>query len=112
MEFLTQEFTLYLQEHRHPMNRATHMVGVPLIVFTPLIALYLMDWRWLVGGQVIGWAIQIAGHRFEGNKPALLKRPISLLMGPIMVFVEYLEFLGLKFEFARIARERVGITHG
>jgi uncharacterized membrane protein YGL010W len=110
MQFLTDEFAHYLQEHQHPWNRATHMVGIPIIVLTPLIALALLDWRWLVGGQVVGWAFQLLGHRFEGNRPALVKRPISVLMGPLMVGVEYLELVGFRFAFAKAAREQVGLS--
>lgn len=108
---LEREFAYYVHEHRHPMNRFTHMFGIPIIVFTLLIALFTWSWQWLVGGQVIGWAIQILGHRIEGNRPALLKRPISLLMGPLMVGVEYAEMVGLHFAFADRARKLVGIQH-
>jgi uncharacterized membrane protein YGL010W len=65
--------------------------------------------RWSWCGQLVGWAIQIAGHRIEGNRPALLKRPISFLMGPLMVLVEFAEHFGLRFGFARRAREAVGL---
>ena len=108
-DFWTREFALYLHEHRNPLNRMTHMVGVPLLIFTAVLGLWLPSWSLLVGGQVVGWAIQVAGHRIEGNKPALLKRPISFLMGPLMVFVEFIEMLGLHPRFARRAREAVGL---
>lgn len=103
-DFLTQEFSLYLQDHQHPGNRATHFIGIPLIVSSLFAAPLLWDWRVLVAGQGIGWAFQLVGHRLEGNRPSLLKRPISLLMGPLMVMVEILEFLGLHFKFASEAR--------
>lgn len=108
-EFWTREFALYLHEHRHPLNRMTHMVGVPLLIVTAALGLWLPSWSLLVAGQVVGWAIQIAGHRIEGNRPALLKRPISFLMGPLMVLIEFLELLGLHPRFARRAREAVGL---
>lgn len=107
--FWTREFAHYLNEHRHPLNRMTHMVGVPLLLVTGFIGLYQHDWTLLIGGQLVGWAIQIAGHRIEGNRPALLKRPISFLMGPLMVLVEYAELMGLHFRFARRAREVIGL---
>lgn len=107
--FWTREFAYYLHEHRNPLNRMTHMVGVPLLLVTAALGLWRHDWALLVGGQIVGWAVQIAGHRFEGNRPALLKRPISFLMGPLMVLVEFAELLGLHFRFARRAREAVGL---
>jgi hypothetical protein len=81
-DFWTREFAFYLHEHRNPLNRLTHMFGVPLLIVTGVLGLWWNNWALLVGGQVVGWAIQIAGHRIEGNRPALLKRPISFLMGP------------------------------
>lgn len=108
-EFWAREFALYLHEHRHPLNRMTHMVGVPLLLVTLGLGLWLPSWGILLGGQVVGWAIQIAGHRIEGNRPALLKRPISFLMGPLMVLIEFLEPLGVHPRFVRRAREAVGV---
>lgn len=104
-DFWTEHFRFYLGEHRHPWNRATHYVGIPIIVLTPGLALAWMDWRWLVGGQVVGWAFQLLGHRIEGNKPALLERPISLVIGPLMVLVSLLELVGVRFGFAERARQ-------
>lgn len=108
-EFWTREFALYLYEHRHPLNRMTHMVGVPIILVSLGLAIWWQSWSLLVAGQVVGWAIQVAGHRIEGNRPALLKRPISFLMGPLMVLIEFLEPLGVHPRFVRRAREAVGL---
>jgi hypothetical protein len=107
--FWTREFAYYLHEHRNPLNRLTHMVGVPIIVITAVLGLAWQSWPLFIGGEIVGWAFQIAGHRIEGNRPALLKRPISFLMGPLMVLVEAAEHLGLHFGFARRAREAVGL---
>jgi uncharacterized membrane protein YGL010W len=82
---------------------------VPLLLVTGFWGLAHGDWTMVIVGQLVGWAIQIAGHRIEGNRPALLKRPISFLMGPLMVLVEFAELLGLHFRFARRARETVGL---
>lgn len=98
---LRDEYQRYLAEHRHPMNRLTHRVGIPLIVVTPFIAALTMNVWWLVGGQVVGWAFQLIGHRFEGNRPAFLKRPISVVMGPLMVLVEMGEAVGIHPSFTR-----------
>ncbi|MBA3548630.1 MAG: DUF962 domain-containing protein [Nannocystis sp.] len=107
--FWTREFAHYLNEHRNPLNRATHMLGVPLLLVTAIVGLYQHNWTMVVVGQLVGWAFQLVGHRIEGNRPALLKRPISFLMGPLMVLVEFAELLGLHFRFARRAREAVGL---
>ncbi len=105
--FWTQQFAWYLNEHRHPQNRATHMLGIPLLIVTAVVGLVSLDWRMIVGGQLLGWAIQLAGHRIEGNRPALLEDPIAFLMGPLMVLVELFELVGLRFSFADRARRVV-----
>lgn len=108
-EFWTREFAYYLHEHRHPLNRLTHMFGVPILVVTGVGAVLTLSWKMFAVGWTIGWAIQILGHRIEGNRPALLKRPISWLMGPLMVLVEFAELAGLRFAFAARARKIVGL---
>lgn len=108
-DFWTREFAFYLNEHRHPINRLTHMIGIPILVITGILGLWSMSPWLFVGGQAIGWAIQIVGHRIEGNKPALLRRKISFLMGPLMVLVELAEQTGVRFAFAERARRLVGL---
>lgn len=102
---LADEYRRYLDEHRHPLNRATHFVGIPLIVASLIAAPLLWDWRVLVAGQGIGWFFQLLGHRIEGNRPALLKRPISLLIGPLMVLVEMASLIGVRPRFVEAAQE-------
>ena len=108
--FWSREFAHYLSEHRHPANKATHFVGIPLLIATTVAALVLLDWRVFVGGQLVGWAIQLVGHRIEGNRPVLLHRPSALVMGPLMVLVELGEAFGLRVAFARSAREALDET--
>ena len=69
----------YKRDHTHPMNRATHMVGIPLI----LISLPLL---WIapaigVGCFVGGWVLQFIGHAFEGKAPSFFRDPRFLLVG-------------------------------
>ena len=107
--FWTRQYAFYLNEHRHPLNRLTHLFGIPILVLTLAYGLYRKNWKIVAGGQAIGWAIQLLGHRIEGNKPALLKNPSAFLMGPLMVTIESLELLGFSFAFAEEAR---GVVHG
>jgi len=109
--FWEREFAFYLNEHRNPLNRASHMVGIPVLLGTAVAGLATLNLPLIVGGQAVGWAIQLIGHRIEGNRPALLKRKISFLMGPLMVLVELLELLGMHFKFAQRARLTLGLAH-
>ncbi|MEZ4380308.1 MAG: DUF962 domain-containing protein [Nannocystaceae bacterium] len=106
-DFWTREFAYYLCEHRHPLNRLTHMFGIPIILGSGAAAIAVGSWRLFIVGQAIGWALQLVGHRFEGNRPALLKRPLSFFMGPLMVLIELVGFAGIRLPFAERARRAV-----
>ena len=102
--FLVRQFAFYLQEHQHPGNRLTHLFGIPILIITLLWSLIALSWQIFVAGQVVGWTLQLIGHRIEGNRPALLKNPVSFAMGPLMVLVELGEYAGIRPRFADEAR--------
>lgn len=43
---------------------------------------------------VVGWIIQLVGHKFEGNKPALLNNLFQIFVAPLFLTAEV--FFGLK----------------
>ena len=45
---------------------------------------------------VSGWALQLIGHRFEGNRPAFLDNLLHMLVAPAFLTAELLFALGLK----------------
>jgi uncharacterized membrane protein YGL010W len=69
----------YQRDHTHPMNKATHMIGIPMIIvslgfmfFNPIIGISLF---------VLGWVFQFIGHAFEGKPPTFFRDPKFLLIG-------------------------------
>jgi uncharacterized membrane protein YGL010W len=70
----------YKAKHRHPLNKLTHSIGIPLIVIS--LPLFLFNWRWALLLFLAGWALQFMGHAIEGNRPAFFKNPMYLLVGP------------------------------
>ena len=71
----------YNADHQHPVNRALHSVGIPMIVlsipvlpFNPFLAAALF---------VVGWILQFIGHAFEGKAPSFFSDPRYLLVGPL-----------------------------
>jgi uncharacterized membrane protein YGL010W len=70
----------YKDKHRHPLNRLTHNIGIPMIVIS--LPLFLFNWRWALGLFVVGWVFQFIGHAIEGNQPAFFRNPVYLLVGP------------------------------
>jgi uncharacterized membrane protein YGL010W len=75
----------YAKSHTHPVNRALHTLGIPMIA----ISLPLFGVAWFVRGFwpvptalfVGGWIFQFAGHGFEGKPPEFFKDPRFLLVG-------------------------------
>jgi uncharacterized membrane protein YGL010W len=48
------------------------------------------------GVFVLGWALQLLGHRLEGNRPALLTNLAQLLVAPLFLTAELGFSLGLR----------------
>ena len=59
---------------------------------------------------VVGWALQVLGHKFEGMKPAFFDDAKQLLIGPLFVLGEVIFALGAKLPLQRYIEERVGPT--
>ncbi len=70
----------YKAKHRHPLNRLTHSIGIPMIVLA--LPIFFFSWRWALALFVIGWIFQFVGHLIEGNQPAFFQNPFYLLVGP------------------------------
>lgn len=153
MTTLEERMGAYAAYHRDPRNKFTHLFGVPMAFYSPLIALgwlrvdvgvgafevslamvilalvmiwYIkLDWifglamtlislpvmwlcdqasqlpfltslGWFIGTTIVAWAIQLAGHAFEGRKPALADNLSQSLMGPLFVLAEVVFTLGLR----------------
>jgi uncharacterized membrane protein YGL010W len=75
----------YEQGHRHPVNRACHLVGIPMIAASmalALLALFVRGvWPVAIGLFVLGWVLQFVGHAFERKPPEFFKDWRFLLVG-------------------------------
>ncbi|HYP00298.1 MAG TPA: DUF962 domain-containing protein [Pyrinomonadaceae bacterium] len=83
----------YKAKHRHPLNRLTHSIGIPMIVLS--LPLFFFNWRWALALFVVGWILQFVGHWIEGNQPAFFRNPVYLLVGPLWVARRALSAVGL-----------------
>lgn len=79
MSTLDEMLENYRRDHQHPMNKATHMVGIPLILaslplmfFTPPLGIAMF---------IFGWILQFIGHAFEGKPPSFFRDPRFLFVG-------------------------------
>lgn len=75
----------YSASHQHPVNRACHTVGIPIIIIallmTPLLIRNPESWRLPASLFVLGWVFQFIGHAFEGKPPEFFKDWRFLLVG-------------------------------
>jgi len=71
----------YEDDHRHPVNRACHTVGVPLIAASIPTAATLVGLPVAAGLFAVGWTFQLVGHAFEGRKPSFVDDRRALLVG-------------------------------
>ena len=84
----------YKSKHRHPLNRLSHSVGIPMIVVS--LPLFFVSWRWALGLFVTGWILQLVGHAIEGNQPAFFSNPLYLIVGPWWLMRRAAEAVGLR----------------
>jgi uncharacterized membrane protein YGL010W len=70
---LDQWIERYERSHQHPANRLCHLIGIPMIVLSLLLALVALVvgalWPAALGLFVLGWVLQFAGHWFEKKPP-------------------------------------------
>jgi uncharacterized membrane protein YGL010W len=75
----------YGGSHRHPLNRACHTLGIPLIALSlPLFLVALVVrgvWPLPTILFVLGWLLQFVGHAFEGKPPEFFHDWRFLLVG-------------------------------
>lgn len=75
----------YAASHAHPLNKACHLLGIPLI--TASLPLAVLAWWWPAwwmlpaGLFVAGWLLQFIGHAVEGKPPEFLRDWRFLLVG-------------------------------
>ena len=74
-------YSHYDSAHNHPVNRALHMIAIP-VGFSSLIVIW---WHWIVALLLIPAAFSLAwlGHLIEGNKPAFLTNPTHVFVAPL-----------------------------
>src|SRR5579862_1695361 len=74
-------YSHYDGAHNHPVNRALHMIAIP-VGFSSLIVVW---WHWVIALLLIPTAFALAwlGHLIEGNKPAFLTNPVHVFVAPL-----------------------------
>lgn len=75
----------YAKSHEHPVNRACHLIGIPLIVVALALAVLALLfpglWTLAIVLFVGGWIFQFIGHAFEGKPPEFFRDWRFLFVG-------------------------------
>jgi len=66
LSWLRQRWQGWRLRHQLPSNFVLHLAGIPLAV-AGVGLLFLCPWYWGLGAFVLGYLLQYAGHRLEGN---------------------------------------------
>jgi uncharacterized membrane protein YGL010W len=81
----------YHEDHQHPINKACHLIGIPMIVASlPIIPVAPPVG---LGMFSVGWGFQFVGHLFEGKKPSFTRDLRYLAIGPVWITVEWIELV-------------------
>jgi uncharacterized membrane protein YGL010W len=98
---LNREWSILLErykgDHKDPRNRATHMVGIPIILASLPISATVVGLPLGAAMFTGGWALQFLGHYYEGNDPAFFTDRRSLAVGA-MWWAEKVGLLSLESE--------------
>jgi uncharacterized membrane protein YGL010W len=99
------------------LGLAIVVVAIPLLfAAAAIVGQVSIAWVWIitVGLTVIGWAMQIVGHKyFEGGWPALLDNPMHMLISPTYVFAKLFVALGFRPDLAAaIQKSSRQMSHG
>jgi hypothetical protein len=74
-------YSHYDGEHNHPVNRALHLIAIPLGFSSAIVVWF----HWIIALLLIPTAFALAwlGHLIEGNKPAFLTNPAHVFVAPV-----------------------------
>jgi uncharacterized membrane protein YGL010W len=67
----------YAKSHQNPVNRACHLVGIPMIVVSLGLGVVALVYRPALSVAValflVGWGFQFLGHAFERKWPEFFR---------------------------------------
>src|SRR5205085_12190694 len=74
-------YSHYDGAHNHPVNRALHMIAIP-VGFSSLVVAWF---HWIIALLLIPTAFALAwlGQLIEGNKPAFMTNPVHVFVAPV-----------------------------
>ena len=88
------EFWLgYLRAHNAQSTRVLHYTGSLLGLALLLLAIILLDWRWLIAAPIVGYGFAWTAHfAIEGNRPETFGHPFWALYSDYRMLLLALTF--------------------
>jgi len=84
-------YPFYLSEHANRTSRRLHFIGTTLGLAFALHAVSTLNFWWLLGALVSGYAFAWVGHFFfERNRPATFKYPFYSFAGDWVMWKDHL----------------------
>ena len=84
-------YPFYLSQHRHPVTRGLHVLGLTAVFALVAFSLITRLWWVLALIPIAGYAPAWIGHFFfEKNRPATFQYPLYSLMGDFVMFKDSL----------------------
>ena len=75
----------YASSHKNPVNKALHLLGIPMIALSVLLFFLSLEWGHLFWVALTlfsgGWVLQFVGHAFEGKQPGFFNDWRFLFVG-------------------------------
>jgi hypothetical protein len=100
-------YAAYLTHHRHPLNRALHLLAKLLAAASLLVAVRERSVLLLLAAPALAVAPCWLGHLwFEGNRPVSWERPSASLLGALAAGARRLAAPALRFASRRPACPR------
>ena len=84
-------YPFYLSQHKHPMCRRLHFIGLVVAITFVVAAIATRDGWWIVPAALAGYGFAWLGHVFfERNQPATFKNPVYSFIGDWVMFRDML----------------------
>jgi hypothetical protein len=91
MASFTEFYPFYLSQHADRRCRRLHFIGTTIGLVAALHAFSTLNFWWLAGGIVAGYALAWVGHFFfEKNRPATFIHPVYSFMGDWVMWKDML----------------------
>lgn len=100
-------FIAYHLLDRTPRRAVIRVIAVNALIVSLILGLAWLEWRVVVGGQMIGWALLLLGHALGAHPQLVLRHPLLVAVEPAVIIADLLDRAGIAIAFVRRGRDLV-----